>query len=484
MRTLDKIYDSEREAGLADLLSQTGSMAIITSPLKLNSDANFAKVLAFLQKNLASVQSVEELVGVEQEDLSLIVSVLASVGWNKNDDIFTPEELWKARGTAIHKPINDMHDSNTILGHMIESYAVDKSGNRLTDMPDTDYDVEVAGVLYSGLEELSERIGEILTKAQTNEIFVSMEAWFPTFGYGLIDPLTGTTHVIERTEATAFLTKHLRIYDGTGEYEGYRVGRVLQNFVFGGKGIVDKPANPESVIRVAAATSSNFENSNLETLSEGGVTSMTETEIQAMQEKLDKAEADVKSKDAEIAKLTEELTNANELVSKVEELTSTITEINEKLEALEGEKTESDKNLTEATDRAEKAETELAVIRKTGIAKNRLAKLSEVRDVENQEETLSDLIDMDDNEFERLLKYAGPVKAEETKEEVEVKEDEEVVSETETETEAATAALDEVVESKDDPDFQGGTETVEETEAEGFLALAHSLLDREPEKKE
>jgi hypothetical protein len=361
-----------------------------------------------------------------------------------------------------------MHDATTILGHIIESYAVDKSGTKLETMPSEVFDVEVAGVLYSGLDELAERIGEIMNKAQSNEIFVSMEALFTKFAYGLIDPATNTTHIIEREEDTAFLTKHLRIYGGTGEYEGYQVGRVLQDFVFGGKGIVDEPANPESVIRVAAA-SQNFENNILETLPEGGVKSMTEQEIKALQEQMEE-------KDAVIAKLTEEsAAKVGELSAKVEELTNAVAE--------------TEKSLAETTERAEKVEAELSTIKKMEKARERFVKLSAVRDVEDEKATMADLLDMEDGDFERLMKYAGPAKAEEgegeKEEDVEPepepeKEKEAVV---EDETEAATAALDEVEESNE-PDFQGGTDNPEEAEAQEYLALAHVLLSRQPEKKE
>ncbi len=40
----------------------------------------------------------------------------------------------------------------------------------------------------------------------------------------------------------------MRIYGGEGIYNNYRIGRFLKNMVFSGKGYVDKPANPESVI--------------------------------------------------------------------------------------------------------------------------------------------------------------------------------------------------------------------------------------------
>ena len=74
-----------------------------------------------------------------------------------------------------------------------------------------------------------------------------MECLFPNFDYALTAP-DGSTKVVSRDEASAFLTKHLRSYGGSGEYQNYRVGRLLRNLSFSGKGLVSKPANPRSVI--------------------------------------------------------------------------------------------------------------------------------------------------------------------------------------------------------------------------------------------
>jgi hypothetical protein len=53
---------------------------------------------------------------------------------------------------------------------------------------------------------------------------------------------------IARNDDTSWLTKHLKAYGGTGEYNGQRVGRLLKNITFCGKGYVEKPANPDSII--------------------------------------------------------------------------------------------------------------------------------------------------------------------------------------------------------------------------------------------
>ena len=48
------------------------------------------------------------------------------------------------------------------------------------------------------------------------------------------------TRIVARNDESAFLTKHLRAYGGTGEYEGYKIGRSLRDISFSGKGLVSK----------------------------------------------------------------------------------------------------------------------------------------------------------------------------------------------------------------------------------------------------
>ena len=74
-----------------------------------------------------------------------------------------------------------------------------------------------------------------------------MECLFAGFDYSVIDQ-TGNAKTVARNEDSAFLTKHLRAYGGTGEYEGYKIGRSLRDISFSGKGLVSKPANPRSII--------------------------------------------------------------------------------------------------------------------------------------------------------------------------------------------------------------------------------------------
>ena len=116
-------------------------------------------------------------------------------------------------------------------------------------LPDK-FHIVTGGVLYRQLSsrniELSSRMEEIIEGIKKGEWFVSMEALFSDFDYALYKD-SEAEKIIGRSEDSAFLTKHLRAYGGTGEYQGYKVGRVIKNITFSGKGLVRKPANPDSV---------------------------------------------------------------------------------------------------------------------------------------------------------------------------------------------------------------------------------------------
>jgi len=449
--------------------------------------------IAELIQATSTVNTVEELLGQEHPDLALVVAILVSTGWNSNDDIFTPEEVWKARSSPLHKPMNDEHDATRILGHIVKSRVLDKIGNEIVlaegdDIPD-EFDVEVAGVLYRAFPELSDRIDEIITKANAGEMFVSMEAWFPDFGYGLVDPATGETKLIERNEGTAFLTKHLRIYGGCGQYQGYKVGRVLRDIIFGAQGFVEQPANPDSVIKVAAskvAASETFVTAELNEILEGGVEDVNEDQVKELQAKLDEAVASLATKETEVSELNKaaEAFKAADydsqiaaLNEKVDGLTASITEASEKAQAGETAKAELQKQLDEVTQRAEKSEAELDDIRKTETARERLVKLSEVKSIENEEASLAELREMTPETFELVLKYAGENKAEEVKPEDEAKAADESKKEKDAEADQATANLDNV-EEVESADFNA-SEDVKNTEAKAWASAAAGLTGRE-----
>jgi len=458
-----RIYDIEKLDKLENKLEKA-SIRILAKVNSLSQEQEF--ILKYLKQDNstdASVESVKDLIGIDQPDLSLIVSILVSAGWNLNDDVFAKEELWKAKLTPIHKPMNDEHDESIILGHIVASRALDKNGNEIGDndnIPD-DFDIEVAGVLYKSLPKIKDRIEQIIDKANKGEMFVSMECWFDDFAYAFKDQ-NNKVKIVARDEKTAFLTKYLRVYGGAGEYQGYKIGRVLKNIVFGGQGFVESPANPESVIKIAA---------NLNKDLEGGVENMNDAD-----KKLEAALADLESKNAEITKLTKELNETKAQLdiwkTKVAEVDQAIqkslSEGKQAFEKLEAEKSNIQKLLDDMTKRAESAEKDLAEIRKSELARTRFDQLSKLVNVEDKDATMAELGSMSDDTFNTIIKYSKNTKAEEIEKEGEKEEI------------SAEASLDTVEKNtKDDVNLQPGNDNEDDDINKLALATAKRLLGRE-----
>ena len=491
-----RIYQAEKDAGINIQISKAGNSTFVTAQVRVGDIEKYFDGIsvADLIKANNTVQTVKELLGQEQPDLALVVAILVSTGWNLNDDIFVPEEVWKARLSPVHKPMNDNHNAHKILGHIVQSRALDKSGNEIelsdNEVPPDSFDLEVAGVLYRAFPALSKRIDEIIDKAKSGDMYVSMEAWFPDFSYGFIDPDSGETKLIERTETTAFLTKHLKVYGGTGEYQGYKIGRVLRNIIFGAQGFVDEPANPESVIKVAA---NKFVNAKLDKLLEGGVEGMNEKDSKG-NEVLDQVSPEdiqekLESKVKEVAKLNKAIKEFEDkdydgeiavLTNKVEKLTVNTTEASEKMDAIEIAKNELQKQLDEAIKRADNSEAELDKIRKNTIAQERLGKLLEVKKVEDAEVTLAELHDMTDETFEIVLKYAGEAKS---KDEVVIaNSSKESNTNKKDEAEQAEAALNNV-EEENSADFKITSDDKQKSEADLWVSTAKALCRREDKEE-
>ena len=240
------VYQSEFDDGLAEAIKSSASIAYTAEAKPYTPSASLIENINSLKHPaLATAQN-------NDWDLFWLNSILVSVGWNKNDDVFDAGETYAVRNSPVHKQFNFMHNEKDIIGHMTASIVLDSKGNVIPDSVDTvptTFDIAVASVLYAqwGDPELQERMDKIIAGIADNKWFVSMECLFRGFDYAVITP-EGDHEVVHRNEASAFLTKHLRIYGGTGEYEGNKLGRILRNFTFSGKGLVDNPANPNSII--------------------------------------------------------------------------------------------------------------------------------------------------------------------------------------------------------------------------------------------
>jgi hypothetical protein len=232
-----EIYEAEKLDNLADAMKCV-SVAMVC-PISLSESFEVP------EKVLASVSDRPV-----QEDLYYLNSILVSAGWNKNDDVFDVADLWAARETPVDKPFNYMHDDTDIIGHMISSVAMTEDGSLVSGDPLPEkMDLVTAAVIYKTWSDpdQSDRIKDLISQIDEGNLAVSMECVFRGFDYAVIEP-NGSHKVIARDENSAFLTKHLRAYGGSGSYEGYRVGRLLRGLYFSGKGLVDKPANPRSII--------------------------------------------------------------------------------------------------------------------------------------------------------------------------------------------------------------------------------------------
>jgi hypothetical protein len=240
-----KIYQTEKKDGLSEVILNN-KISFASSITQFKNEPEPSQIYHSIAKN-----------NINQPDLIHRYAILASVGWNANDDVFLREELFNARSTPVDKQVNYMHDELTIIGHMTESFVLDQSGNlikaeSMEELPNA-FDIGVGFVLYKLWEdkERSQLVNKVIAEIDSGNWFVSMECIFPNFDYSLIDG-NGNHKVVARNEQSSFLSKHLRIYGGTGTYKDkqgeYKVGRLLRNLFFSGKGIVDNPANKRSII--------------------------------------------------------------------------------------------------------------------------------------------------------------------------------------------------------------------------------------------
>jgi len=250
MRTIP-VFRAEVEAGVAEAVQASASVAYLSPIVRLRDPAP------------SHVQAAEAAAGGKVEDATLIYfeDVLATSGWNLNRDVFTAEELWSARHTSDHKPINMRHKYVEIVGHVLGSQAVDADyapiadDAALEDLPGL-FHVKNRSVLYRyiGDQDRDELMAAVEREIEEGKWFVSMEAFFNGFDYGVWSEDDGSRTIVKRDSTTAFLTKHLWQYGGDGSYTDpasgrvFNLGRVLKGVHFKGKGLVEKPGNAHSVI--------------------------------------------------------------------------------------------------------------------------------------------------------------------------------------------------------------------------------------------
>jgi len=397
-----KIYETEIKDGLVDQLNNNSvaycSVAtVVDTPVNLldNPSSCLPADLETLGVSKASDEG--------QMDLFYLKSILVSTGWNKNDDVFDPIETFAARNTPEDKPFNYMHDEKDIIGHITGNSIVDFEGNAISEegVP-PEFNILTTAVIYKEWSDLDqrERIQKILAEIEEGKWFVSMECLFPNFDYALVDS-EGKTRVVNRNEASAFLTKHLRSYGGSGQYEDYKVGRLLRNLSFSGKGLVSKPANPRSII---------LEGNRFFDESEAQILTISSIKENLMSDNHEKQIADLQAKLEEAKAANDELTQ-KVVAEKVAEYESSI----QSLEATIAENTETIKTLSETNEsllasnkqlesEAKVMKDEMEEIRKNEAMMKRQAQLEEVGfGAEEAVATVEDFSHLDDETFDKLV---------------------------------------------------------------------------------
>lgn len=261
-----KIYAQEIADGVSERVKSDTTVAYCSQAILTNETQDIGDLL-----NIVKASS-----NPNQIDLYYLKSVLVSTGWNKNDDVFNPQQTWAARSTPEDKQFNLMHNENDIIGHITGCYVVDAEGNKISaekdDSAPSEFDIITEAVIYNSWTnpENRERMTKIISEIEEGKWFVSMECLFAGFDYAIKDT-QGQNKVVARSEESAFLTKHLRAYGGTGEYEGYQIGRLLRDISFSGKGLVSKPANPRSIILDSSKAFSVDEQQTISNVLEGEV---------------------------------------------------------------------------------------------------------------------------------------------------------------------------------------------------------------------
>lgn len=349
-----KIFNAEIEAGLASLIKNNNSISYCTKVEKFTSSNIDVAALASLTTAFGTTFNTDLYYPTK--------SILATTSWNLNDDVFGPQETWGARHTPLHSPTNIDHNHRKIVGHIASAWAIDADGNLIDDnidikdLPDKFHLCDGALIYkYNREEDLQEQVVKLIEQIENKEKFVSMECLFPGFDYAVISP-ENKYYIIERNESTAFLTKHLRIYGGKGNYEGNKIGRFLKNMVFSGKGYVDVPANPESIIFDSDADF-NFSAASFQDkwfvvkdksiiVPEMSFTESNSMENDLMSEELNKQIDELKAQNASLEKQLSEI-NAKAMHEEIATLKAQLAEVQSEAEAKKKSEDEAKKKMEE-----------------------------------------------------------------------------------------------------------------------------------------
>lgn len=277
------IYNYEKQSGLeGKILNKSFSSAscvskvdqdinvdlINTRPLKSMTCNNFVRFLKDKGISISEMLLDEYTANMYSKyidkDSVKVYGILVSTVWNKNDDVFTPDETFKALHTPMYKPANLDHrgreekGENFTVGVICDVWPMNE--NREYLYPDYDdkgqpivpdfFDIVIGIHLWAAY--FPSMVSVILEGIKNKDVFISQECMFSDFGYALKRADSEEVLLLPRNEITSWMSQYLRILGGTGKVTvngtEYAVGRWLRDFTFSGVGFVLDPANTRSIL--------------------------------------------------------------------------------------------------------------------------------------------------------------------------------------------------------------------------------------------
>lgn len=398
-----KIYNKEIEAGLSDKID---TCAI----------ASTFGTVSFAQ--MQDCQLARDIVAQAQVPfgMGLFTGILVSVGWNKNDDVFSTKETYNAYGTARSKPVSTDHltsekeETNTSCGYISDVWPLKTD---LTLAESADCFAHILTSMYVWSAYWPTVTEGIIEKIDANKQFVSMECLIKDFGYALKDR-NGIVRLVERNEKTSALTSYLRRYGGPGKVSingnEYRIGRWLKDIVFSGVSFVDNPANEQSVVFSDYVLASEIQNDNLG----DDIISVCIYEEEKIMSKENKVE-EVKSTEVvtEVAKASDdELVECKKMIAS---LNDQIKAMEDKVKSAEDAKAASEKALCEVQAALAEASAKVEAMEKAKVVASRMAVAKELALAYDETKISA----MSDETFNTLVEFAK-TKPEVKKEEVSV----------------------------------------------------------------
>lgn len=188
-------------------------------------------------------------------DLFGVVFDAAVIGiFNANDDGIDAVEAIEAADTFIHKPCNYAHDSNNVVGHIINYGFTQYGGNKIFSPEEAleakIFDISLASVIYKRV--YSWDVFNIIRSTDPDSdnymgISASWEVGFSDYDIAICDSDEDDIYTCERISSDNDLYREyswrLRANGGSGRLrDGRMVKRILKDATFLGIGFTENPA--------------------------------------------------------------------------------------------------------------------------------------------------------------------------------------------------------------------------------------------------